>query len=132
MRVDRRTFEALLARLIVAYSLESERTLTAAERLMHFLYIVGQGSRFRAIKSQFRRPLGTISDSFHYVIAALLLLYYKVVQELDYEAVPKRIASNSKFFLYFQDCVGALDSSYIKAYIIGESKLFRNRKGDLS
>lgn len=131
IRIDRRTFKALLARLI-SYSLESERILTAAERLIHFLYIVGQGSRFRAVKSQFRRPLGTISDSFYYTIAVLLSLYKEVVQEPDYKAVPVRIASNSKFFLYFQDCVGILDSSYIKAYITGESKLFRNRKGDLS
>lgn len=50
MRIDRRTFEALLARLI-AYSLELERTLIAAKRLMHFLYITGQGSRFRTVKS---------------------------------------------------------------------------------
>lgn len=41
IRIDRRTFEALLARLIAAYSLESERTLIAAERLIYFLYIVG-------------------------------------------------------------------------------------------
>lgn len=66
------------------------------------------------------------------MIAILLSLYKEVVREPDYKAIPTRIASNSKFFLYFQDCVGALDSSYIKAYIIGESKLFRNRKGNLS
>lgn len=101
MRIDRRTFEALLARLIAAYRLESERTLTATERLMHFLYIVGQGSSFRAIRSQFRRLLSTISDSFYYIIAALLSLYKEVVREPDYKAIPARIASNSKFFPYF-------------------------------
>lgn len=79
MYIDRRIFEALLARLIMSYSLESERILIAAKRLIHFLYIVGQGSRFRAIKSQFRRPLGTISDSFYYIIAILLSLYKEVV-----------------------------------------------------
>lgn len=41
MRIDRRTFKALLARLIVAYSLELEYILIATERLIHFLYIVG-------------------------------------------------------------------------------------------
>lgn len=132
MRMDRRTFEALLSRLIAGHGLESERVLTAAERLMHFLYIVGQGSGFRAVKSQFRRPLGTVSDSFHHVMAALLSLYKEVVREPDYEAIPERIAGNNKFFPYFKDCVGALDGSHIKAHITGESKPFRNRKGDLS
>lgn len=101
IRIDRRIFEALLVRLIISYSLESERILTAAKRLIHFLYIAGQGSRFRAIKSQFRRPLGIISDSFYYIIATLLSLYKEVVQEPDYKAIPIRIQSNSKFFLYF-------------------------------
>lgn len=132
MRIDRRIFEALLSRLIAGYRLESERVLTTIERLIHFLYIVRQGSSFRIVKSQFRRPLSTISDSFHYIIAALLLLYKEVVREPDYKAIPNRIASNNKFFLYFKDCVRALDSSYIKAYIIEESKPFRNRKGNLS
>lgn len=59
-------------------------------------------------------------------------LYSEVVKEPDYIAVPKRIRGNSKFFLFFKDYVGILDGSYIKAYIIGESKLFRNRKGNLS
>lgn len=101
MRIDRRTFKALLARLITGYRLESERTLTAIERLIHFLYIVRQGSSFRVVKSQFRRLLSTISDSFYYIIATLLSLYKEVVREPDYKAIPTRIASNSKFFLYF-------------------------------
>jgi len=61
-----------------------------------------------------------------------LLLYKEVVREPDYKAITRRITGNNKFFLYFKDYVRALDSSYIKAYIIGESKLFRNRKGNLS
>lgn len=132
IRLDRRIFEALLERLIVDYSLESERILIAAERLMHFLYIARQGSGYRTVRGQFRRSLGTVSDSFYYVIAALLSLYSEVIKEPDYTAVPKRIRGNSKFFPFFKDYVGTLDGSYIKAYIIGESKLFRNRKGDLS
>lgn len=50
-------------------------------------------------------------------------LYPEVVKELDYDALPVRIVENPKFFLFFRDYVRALDSSYIKAYVIGESKL---------
>lgn len=131
IRIDRATFEALLDRLI-GYGLEPERTLTAAEKLMHFLYIVGQGSGYRAVATLFKRPLGTISDSFHISLAAILSMYPEVVKEPDYTATPHRIAKNSKFFPFFKDCVGALDSSHIKAYVIGETKPYRNRKGDLS
>lgn len=131
MRVNRATFEALLARL-QNHGLEAERTITTAEKLMHFLYIVGQGSGFRAVKAQFRRSLGTISDSFHTVLAAILSMYPEVVKEPDYDALPTRIAENPKFFPFFKDCVGALDGSHIKAYVTGESKPWRNRKGVLS
>lgn len=112
--------------------MEAERTLTAAEKLLHFLYIVRQGSGYRTVRALFRRPLGTISDSFYTVIVALLSIYPEVVRELEYNAVPERITKNPKFYLYFKDCVGALNGSYIKAYVVRETKLYRNRKGDLS
>lgn len=131
MRVDRATFEALLDRLL-EHGLEPERTLTAAEKLMHFLYIVGQGSGYRAVATLFKRPLGTISESFHVSLAAILSMYPEVVKEPDYTATPHRIARNPKFFPFFKDCVGALDGSHIKAYVTGETKPYRNRKGDLS
>jgi len=132
-RINRRTFDLLLERLI-DYRLEAERTLIAVEKLLHFLYIIRQGSRYRTIRALFRRPLGTISDSFYTIITALLSIYPEVVRELEYnvDSVPERIATNPKFYLYFKDCIGALDSSYIKAYIVRETKLYRNRKGDLS
>lgn len=101
---------------------------------MYFLYIVRQGSRYRAVRALFRRPLGTISDSFYTIITVLLSIYLEVVKEPEYsiDSVPERIATNPKFYLYFKDCVGTLDSSYIKAHIVRETKLYRNRKGDLS
>lgn len=129
--MNRRTFDLLLVELI-DYRLEVARTLTAVERLLYFLYIVGQGSGFRIVKALFRRLLGTISDSFYIVLTTLLSLYPAVIREPDYIAILDRILKNPKFYLYFRDCVGALDSSYIKAYIVRETKLYRNRKGDLS
>lgn len=99
---------------------------------MHFLYIVGQGSGYRAVATLFKRPLGTISKSFYVSLAAILSIYLEVVKEPDYTTILYRIAKNSKFFPFFKDCIRALDSSYIKVYVIGETKLYRNRKGNLS
>lgn len=65
-------------------------------------------------------------------LAAILSMYLEVVKEPDYTGVLYRIARNPKFFPFFKDCVGVLDSSYIKAYVTGETKLYRNRKGNLS
>lgn len=74
----------------------------------------------------FRRPLGTISNSFYTTIAALLSIYPLVIREPNYTTIPERIAKNPKFYLYFKDCIGALDSSYIKVYIARETKPYRN------
>lgn len=66
------------------------------------------------------------------MLTALLSIYLAVVREPNYIAILERILKNSKFYLYFRDYVGVLDSSYIKAYIVRETKLYRNRKRDLS
>lgn len=53
----------------------------------------------------------------------MLSIYLAVVKEPDYSVVPTRIIENSKFFPFFKDYVSTLDSSYIKVYITGESKV---------
>lgn len=70
IRVDRATFEVLLERLL-EYRLEPERILTVVEKLIHFLYIVRQGSGYRAVAILFKRLLGTISESFYMSLAAI-------------------------------------------------------------
>lgn len=117
---------------MLEYRLEPERILTAAEKLIYFLYIVRQGSGYRAVVILFKRLLDTISKSFYISLAAILSIYPEVVKEPDYIAILYRIARNPKFFPFFKDYVRVLDRSYIKAYVIGETKLYRNRKGNLS
>jgi hypothetical protein len=44
-----------------------------------------------------------------------------------------RIINNTKYFLYFNNCLGVLDNIYISVYIpLEEQSRYRNRKGTLS
>ncbi|XP_020874240.1 protein ALP1-like [Arabidopsis lyrata subsp. lyrata] len=48
-------------------------------------------------------------------------------------AVPTKIRESTRFYLYFKDCVGAIDGTHILA-MVSQKKAhsFRNRKGDIS
>jgi lauroyl/myristoyl acyltransferase len=65
---------------------------------------------------------------------ALLILYKHVVKMPTTDTpVPPRIAENTKFTLYFDNCISVLDGSYISLMVEPEKQApYRNRKGFLS
>jgi hypothetical protein len=68
------------------------------------------------------------------VLMALLILYKHTVKMPTTDTlIPLRIADNIKYTLFFDNCIGALDGTYI-LLIVGPEKqaLYRNRKGFLS
>ncbi|XP_048624024.1 uncharacterized protein LOC125592702 [Brassica napus] len=47
--------------------------------------------------------------------------------------VPSKIRESTRFYLYFKDCIGAIDGTHIPDMVVGnESASYRNRKGILS
>jgi hypothetical protein len=59
---------------------------------------------------------------FHEVLAAMLYLHRAVVRQLTKDkSMSTRIAGDSKYALYFKDCIRALDSTHIAAYIAKKS-----------
>jgi hypothetical protein len=65
---------------------------------------------------------------------ALLILYKHVVKIPTIDTpVPPRITKNTKFTLYFDNYISALDGSHIPLIVEPEKQaLYRNRKGFLS
>jgi hypothetical protein len=60
-----------------------------------------------------------------------------MVKRLDYLStkppIPPQIYNNTKYYLYFKDCLGAIDGTHIQAHISSEDmSRFRDRLGDLS
>ena len=63
----------------------------------------------------------------------MVTLYYKTVYLPTLERpLDERITRDSKYFPFFKDYIGALDSTHIYAFLLVESTPpFRNKKGFL-
>ena len=74
--------------------------------------------------------------AFHEVIDALLILYQSNVTLPSSDALQiplSQIANSFKYSPYFDDCLGALDGTYVEMYIpIELQPRYRNQKGTLS
>ena len=64
----------------------------------------------------------------------MLVLYKKVINLFTADiSFSSRIAENPKYFTYFSDCLGALDSTHINVWVLPEDQpRYRNRKGHLT
>lgn len=71
---------------------------------------------------------------FHEVFILLLHLHLQTVNlSTKDDVLHPRIANNTKYFPYFQDCLGALDNTYIPAHVpVVNSAAYQNWKRTLS
>lgn len=65
---------------------------------------------------------------FHKMLAAVLILYQKIVFiPNNSKLIESRIADNTKYFLYFENCLGALNSTHLLAHLLATiAPLYRN------
>lgn len=71
---------------------------------------------------------------FHKVLVALMILHQKIILlPLADTPLANRIAKNSKYFPYFENCIGLLDGIDILVHVPAmQVALYCNRKGYLS
>lgn len=106
--------------------------MTVREQVLMFPHLIGHNMRFRAIGGRFFRSTWTIHNYFHIVLGAILKLYPDFVHPPS-SSTPSKILNNSRFYPWFEDCIGALDGTLVRASIpIEDQDRYRNRKGTLS
>lgn len=77
-----------------------------------FLYIVGERASNRAVQEKFQHSSYTVSHVFHEVLSSLLHLHAETINPpTKDDALHPRIANDTKYFPYFQNCLGALDGT---------------------
>jgi hypothetical protein len=100
------------------------------QKLIIFIYIISRVASYRDTTERFSRSSNTISiiyiviiilinsRLFHEVLDALLILYplFVTLPIID-TPLSSRIADNLKYTPYFDDCLRALDGTYIAVYI---------------
>jgi len=89
----------------------------------------------RNAKESFQHSGGTISRYFHLVLDAIIQLEERYINQpskanAGYIPVPPEISKSTKFYPYFQNCIGALDGSLVPVTVPSKvSSVYRCRKG---
>ncbi|PLW51481.1 hypothetical protein PCASD_00279 [Puccinia coronata f. sp. avenae] len=116
--LEQRTFNYLVAELIMKDLLEDGRSVTVEEQLLMFLDIVVHSNSMRQ----------TATKYFHAVLSALVTLYPKYVTLAPPEDKPERLKDPK--YKAFKKCDGALDGVLIPATLpMEKQKTYRSRKG---
>ncbi|KAA0052287.1 retrotransposon protein [Cucumis melo var. makuwa] len=121
-RIDRRTFAILCHLLRNVASLSLTEIVDVEEMIAMFLHVLAHDVKNRIIQWEFVRFGETVSRHFNIVLLAVLQLY----EELIKRHVPH-------VYLNLQNCLGALDGTYIKVNVPAEDRpTFRTRKGEIA
>ena len=108
--------------------------ITVEEKLGFFLYMLSHNASYEDLQVFF----GHSNDTFHHHInhffkVVIPALSRRYLQAPDPNQVHKKIQDNPRFYLFFKNCLGAIDGTHIPISIASEkASPFRNRKGTLS
>ncbi|TYK26508.1 retrotransposon protein [Cucumis melo var. makuwa] len=94
-----------------------------------FLHVLAHDVKNRVIQRKFVRFGETVSRHFNIVLLAVLRLY----EELIKRPVPITSNCNDQRWKCLENCLGALDGTYIKVNVpAGDRPTFRTRKGEIA
>ena len=113
------TFLVLKEWLVSKTSLKkSHKRVSIIQKLAMFLQIVGERSRNYAIQERFQYFGDIVLRVFHEVLVTLMIFHQKIVLlPLADTPLADQIAKDSKYFLYFENCIGVLDGIHIPVYV---------------
>uniref|UniRef100_A0A9I9DZU3 DUF8040 domain-containing protein n=1 Tax=Cucumis melo TaxID=3656 RepID=A0A9I9DZU3_CUCME len=128
-RMDRRTFAILCHLLRNVAGLSSTEIVDVEEMVAMFLHVLAHDVKNRVIQREFVWSGETVSRHFNIVLLAVLRLY----EELIKRPVPVTSNCNDQRWKCFENCLGALDGTYIKVNVLaGDWPTFRTRKGEIT
>ena len=114
-----RNFYALRDWLVENTSLKGTENMTVEEKLGIFLYIVSRPASNQDVQERFSYSSKTISRCFYEVLDALLILNTCFVSLPSTNShPPTRIFDDAKYYLFFEDCLSALDGIYIPVFVL--------------
>jgi hypothetical protein len=138
MRMERPVFDSLCQAFRKGGYLSDSRFVSVEQQVHMFTYMVTNSAVTRVTASRFQHSGETVNRYFNKVLNALDDMSSKYIT-LPTETEPSRdvstpieITSNPKFYLYFKDCIGAIDGSLIPVRITGDNvpaAAYRCRKG---
>ncbi|XP_022843632.1 uncharacterized protein LOC111367135 isoform X2 [Olea europaea var. sylvestris] len=109
----------------------SSKGVQLEEAVCIFLMTLGYGVGNRMIQERFQRSGEIVSRQFGIVLEKMIDLALQEIRPLDnYDEVPLYIRSNSKYWPYFKDCIGAIDGTHVRASLPTNEQIpYIGRKG---
>uniref|UniRef100_A0A9I9E6S2 DUF8040 domain-containing protein n=1 Tax=Cucumis melo TaxID=3656 RepID=A0A9I9E6S2_CUCME len=101
-------------------NMKSSRYLTVQEKVAIFLLIVSHNENNRIAAERFQHSGHTISLAFNLVLRKVCKLGGEIIRPPNMNnmnTVPMEIVSNSKYYPFFKDCIGAIDGTHVAASI---------------
>ena len=127
-RMDKPTFVHLKKALEDSGKIKTTRNICTGEKLMIFLFII-TGNSNRTAQERWQHSGETITRVLYEAMNALMCIHPSYIRPPSSD-VPRQIQSDSRFFPYFKDCIGALDGTHIPAVVPASyATPFQNRKG---
>ncbi|KAA0067596.1 retrotransposon protein [Cucumis melo var. makuwa] len=127
--MDRRTFAILCHLLRIVSGLSSTEIVDVEEMVAMFLHVLAHDVKNRVIQREFIQSGETVSRHFNLVLLAIVRLY----EELIKRPVPMTNNCNDRSWKCFENCLGALDGTYIKVNVPATDRpTFRTRKGEIA
>nr|XP_009799802.1 PREDICTED: uncharacterized protein LOC104245816 [Nicotiana sylvestris] len=114
------------------YGLQPTRGMSVYEKLGMFLIICAHGAGNRLIQEIFQYSGETIHRHFHSVLKSISELARDIIRpHLNYnDGVGDHKPYNRRYLPFFKDCIGALDSTHVKARLSqGQEIPYIGRKG---
>ncbi|XP_038980641.1 uncharacterized protein LOC120110251 [Phoenix dactylifera] len=129
LRMHRRAFWKLCEMLKSISKLEGNRNVQVEEMVAIFLHILGHHSKNRVMQLYFRRSGEIVSRHFNVVLNAILRLHRHLLK--NPEPVTER--STDEKWMWFPNCLGALDGTHIRMRVSKKDKpRYRSRKNEIS
>ncbi|XP_050935077.1 uncharacterized protein LOC127143858 [Cucumis melo] len=128
-RMDRRTFTILCHLLRTVSGLSSTEIVDVEEMVAMFLHVLAHDVKNRVIQREFVRSGETVSRHFNIVLFDVVRLYEELIKRL----APITNNCNDQRWKCFENCLGALDGTYIKVNVpAGDRPTFRTCKGKIA
>ncbi|KAL2226092.1 UNVERIFIED_CONTAM: hypothetical protein Sindi_1967900 [Sesamum indicum] len=123
--------DALTSRGLLPHGQTSR--VSSIEEVALFMQTVGMHKRQCDNMERFQHSLETIHSRFHRVLSALCAMAPELITRPNFTDTHPSVATNSYFYPYFKDCVGAMDGSLVPAWVPQiDQNQYRSRKGRLA
>ncbi|XP_021748661.1 uncharacterized protein LOC110714454 [Chenopodium quinoa] len=129
LRMNKHTFGVLCEMISDIGGLRGTRNMSLQEIVAMFLYTLSHHKMNRSIGHYFYRSGESVSKQFNLCLLAVLKLHHHLLKK----PTPITEDCEDSRWKCFQNCLGALDGTFIKVHVPNEDRgRYRTRKGNLA